>query len=59
MWESAGLAGLRFGDANFILQDIDVPDWQTNQMITFEVDDLDGIGGRSARGRCQIGSWAN
>jgi len=25
----------------FILQDIDIPEWQTNQMITFEVDDLD------------------
>jgi len=42
VWESAGLAGLRFGAAYFILQDIDVPEWQSNQMITFEVDDLDG-----------------
>ena len=24
-----------------MLQDIDVPEWQKNQMITFEVDDLD------------------
>jgi len=23
-----------------MLQDIDVPEWQKNQMITFEVDDL-------------------
>ena len=40
-WQQDGLAGLRFGGARFILQNIDVPDWQTNQMITFEVDDLD------------------
>jgi len=40
-WEHDGLAGLRFGDAYFILQDIDVPEWQRNQMITFEVTDLD------------------
>ena len=40
-WEQDGLAGLRFGGAYFILQNIDVPDWQKNQMITFEVDDLD------------------
>ena len=40
-WESAGLAGLRFGGAYFLLQDIDVPEWQRNQMITFEVTDLD------------------
>lgn len=41
-WEADGLAGLRFGGAYFMLQNIDVPDWQKNQMITFEVDDLDG-----------------
>jgi hypothetical protein len=40
-WEHEGLAGLRFGDAYFMLQDIDVPEWQKNQMITYEVDDLD------------------
>ncbi len=40
-WENGGLAGLRFGDAYFMLQDIDVPEWQKNQMITYEVDDLD------------------
>lgn len=40
-WEQGGLAGLRFGGAYFMLQDIDVPEWQTNQMITFEVDDLE------------------
>jgi hypothetical protein len=39
-WEHDGLAGLRFGDAYFLLQNIDVPEWQGNQMITFEVDDL-------------------
>ena len=41
-WQHDGLAGLRFGGAYFILQDIDVPEWQSNQMITFEVDDLEG-----------------
>jgi hypothetical protein len=40
-WENDGLAGLRFGDAQFILQDINIPEWQTNQMITFEVTNLD------------------
>jgi len=40
LWEEGGFAGLRFGGAYFILQDIDVPAWQTNQMITFEVTDL-------------------
>jgi catechol 2,3-dioxygenase-like lactoylglutathione lyase family enzyme len=42
VWQSDGLAGLRFGGAYFLLQDIDVPEWQKNQMITFEVTDLDG-----------------
>ncbi len=40
-WQANGLAGLRFGGAYFILQKIEVPAWQENQMITFEVDDLD------------------
>ena len=40
-FQEAGLAGLRFGGAYFLLQDIDVPEWQSNQMITFEVTDLD------------------
>ena len=39
-WQQDGLAGLRFGGAYFLLQDINVPEWQSNQMITFEVDDL-------------------
>jgi len=42
VWKGDGLAGLRFGDAYFMLQDIDVPEWQKNQMMTLEVDDLDG-----------------
>lgn len=42
VWQVEGLAGLRFGGAYFLLQDIDVPEWQKNQMITFEVTDLDG-----------------
>ncbi len=41
-WQSSGLAGLRFGGAYFLLQEIDVPEWQKNQMIVLEVDDLDG-----------------
>jgi hypothetical protein len=41
MWEAEGLAGLRFGGAYFILQDINIRVWQENQMITFEVNDLD------------------
>ena len=41
LWENSGLAGLRFGGAYFMLQDIDMPEWQQNQMITIEVDDLD------------------
>jgi hypothetical protein len=40
-WEQGGLAGLRFGGAYFLLQDIDVPEWQKNQMIVLEVADLD------------------
>ena len=40
-WEHDGYAGLRFGGAYFILQDANVPEWQTNQMIVFEVDDLE------------------
>jgi len=41
VWRQAGLAALRFGSAYFLLQDIDVPEWQRNQMIVFEVADLD------------------
>jgi predicted enzyme related to lactoylglutathione lyase len=41
-WRQDGLAGLRFGGAFFLLQQIDVPEWQKNQMIVFEVADLDG-----------------
>lgn len=41
-WEVEGLAGLRSGEACFLLQNIDIPVWQENQMIVFEVADLDG-----------------
>ena len=41
-WEYPGVSGLRFGGAYFILQQADIPEWQTNQMVTFEVDDLEG-----------------
>ncbi len=40
-WRQGGLAGLTFGAATFMLQDIGVPEWQKNQMLTLEVDDLD------------------
>jgi hypothetical protein len=40
-WRREGLAGLRFGDAYFLLQDIALPAWQENQMLVYEVDDLD------------------
>ena len=42
VWRQDGLAGLRNGAAYFLLQDIDVPIWQENQMLTLEVDDLEG-----------------
>jgi catechol 2,3-dioxygenase-like lactoylglutathione lyase family enzyme len=42
LWKQDGLAGLRYGVAFFFLQDIDVPIWQENQMLTLEVDDLEG-----------------
>jgi len=42
LWKHDGLAGLRYGAAFFFLQEIDVPAWQKNQMLTLEVDDLDG-----------------
>jgi predicted enzyme related to lactoylglutathione lyase len=41
LWQQDKLAGLRFGGAYFMLQDIDVPEWQKNQMVTYEVDDLE------------------
>lgn len=40
-WKDQTLAGMRFGGAYFMLQSIHVPEWQSNQMITFEVTDLD------------------
>jgi hypothetical protein len=42
LWRHEGLAGLKFGAAFFMLQDVDVPEWQKNQMLVLEVDDLDG-----------------
>jgi hypothetical protein len=41
VWQGEGRAGLRFGGVYFLLQDIDVPEWQKNQMIVLEVSDLD------------------
>jgi len=42
-WRDGPIAGLKFGAARILLQDIDIPDWQKNQMLTLEVDDLDGF----------------
>jgi predicted enzyme related to lactoylglutathione lyase len=40
-WRNGGIAGLRYDAAAFLLQDIDVPEWQKNQMLVLEVADLD------------------
>lgn len=54
-WRTEGLAGLTCGAASFMLQEIDVPAWQKNQMLTLEVDDLDAywreIEGKDLAGR--------
>lgn len=42
-WEHDGLAGLRFGGASFLLQRFECPDWQANQMLVLNVDDLDAF----------------
>jgi hypothetical protein len=42
-WQHDELAGLRFDGAYFMLQGIDVPEWQKNQMLTLEVSDLDAF----------------
>lgn len=47
-WQHDGLAGMRFGGAYFLLQRIDIPIWQENQMITFEVDDLEAYAAQLA-----------
>jgi len=47
-WQQPGIAGLRFGGAYFLLQDINIPIWQENQMITFEVTDLEAYGSELA-----------
>ncbi len=41
VWSDEDLSGLRYGGAYFILQNIDIPAWQSNQMLVLEVDDLD------------------
>lgn len=40
-WGDENLVGLRFGGAYFLLQNINVPTWQENQMIIYEVSSLD------------------
>ncbi len=40
-WRNGDIAGLRFGGAYFMLQNIHVQVWQENQMHVVEVDDLD------------------
>jgi hypothetical protein len=42
-WEHGGYAGLRCGGAYFILQDINVLEWQENQMVVIEVESLDAF----------------
>ena len=41
LWQQSEYAGLKFGGAYFVLQHINVPEWQKNQMIVLEVNDLD------------------
>lgn len=54
-WRTGDMAGLRFDAAFFILQKIDIPVWQENQMLSIEVDDLAGywtlISGKSLERR--------
>jgi predicted enzyme related to lactoylglutathione lyase len=40
-WRVDDLAGLRAGTVSFVLQRIDVPTWQQNQMHQLQVEDLD------------------
>ncbi len=40
-WRNGDIAGLRFGGATFMLQNIHVQAWQENQMPVVEVDELD------------------
>ena len=53
VWQNDRLAGVRFGGAYFILQDIDVAEWQKNQMVTFEVEDLDSYWSELEAGRLE------
>jgi catechol 2,3-dioxygenase-like lactoylglutathione lyase family enzyme len=43
LWQHDRLAALQFGGAFFLLQDINVPEWQKNQMIVLEVSSLDSF----------------
>jgi hypothetical protein len=54
-WHEGDLCGLRFGGAYFLLQKIDVPEWQKNQMITFEVDDLEAYHAELAAKSLELG----
>lgn len=40
-WRNGDVAGMRFGAAYFLLQNIDAPEWAEMQMITYEVPDLE------------------
>jgi hypothetical protein len=44
IWREEGYAGLRFGGAYFILQQHSGAEWAAQQMIVFEVDDLEAYG---------------
>ena len=40
-WESNGVAGFACGNAKFILQDYDVPEFARNYMVRLDVSDLE------------------
>ena len=50
-WSEGGYAGLRFGGAYFILQEHSGEQWAAQQMIVFEVEDLEAYGAQLAQKR--------
>ncbi len=40
-WNAGDIAGMKWGGAYFMLQKYENKDWQENQMLTIEVDDLE------------------
>ena len=43
LWENKndGLVALRFGEAQFLLFNTDIQQWQANQIVVYEVDNLE------------------